>query len=435
MGVCVLAHSSSKATMTHLRASGGALSGTVPTPDLVFVVVALMLTHVAGMAAFLTVPVLAPVIGGELGISLKLAGVYTAVCYLGYVFTSPFTAGLVARLGGVRTCQLCLCGIAAGLSLSVLATPGLALPVLFASAFVAGIGHGPLTATGSQLLHVVAPVRRRALLFSLKQTGTPFGVVLIGAICPSLAQEIGWRGTILAASALVVVIAVLMQPLRRLHDSGRDPAHQVTLTGAFASLRLFREDRTLRALTLAAMAYGCSQFCFSAFFVVYQVEALGISHVDAGINLSIAQAAGAAGRVLWGVVADQWRPWRVLIAIGIATGLAGIAMALADPSWPGPLVTAAAMALGATAIGWNGVLLSEAARVAPQRAAAATGMVATLFAMAMVVAPTVFSTLVALTGSYVSGFLACAILALAGAAALAIVPAPAEGRGRFVAGN
>ena len=405
------------------------------TSDLVFVVTALMLTHVAGMAAFLTVPVLAPVIGTELGVPLKLAGVYTAVCYLGYVFTSPFTAGLVARLGGVRTCQLSLCGIAAGLALSVLATPAMALVVLFASAFLSGIGHGPLTAAGSQLLHEVAPARRRALLFSLKQTGTPFGVVLIGAICPGLAQEIGWRATVLAASGLVLVIAVLMQPLRRLHDSGRDPAHQVTLTGAFDSLRLFREDRTLRALTIAAMAYGCSQFCFSAFFVVYQVEALAITHVDAGINLSIAQAAGAAGRVLWGVVADHWRPWRVLIAVGIATGLAGIAMALADPTWPGPLVTAAAMALGATAIGWNGVLLSEAARVAPQRAAAATGMVATLFAMAMVVAPTLFSTLVALTGSYVTGFLACALLALAGAGALALAPSGEAARARASAGG
>lgn len=404
-------------------------------PDLVFVVVALMLTHVAGMAAFLTVPVLAPVIGADLGISLKLAGVYTAVCYLGYVFTSPFTAGLVARLGGVRTCQLCLLGIAAGLALSVLAVPGVGLAVLFISAFAAGLGHGPLTAAGSQLLHVVAPPRRRALLFSLKQTGTPFGVVLIGAICPSLAVLIGWHGTILAAAGLVVAFALLMQPLRRLHDAARDPAHAVTLTGAFESLRLFREDRTLRALTLAAMAYGCSQFCFSAFFVVYQVEALGVSHIDAGINLSIAQAAGVAGRVLWGVVADQWRPWRVLVAIGIATGLAGICMALADPTWPGPLITASAIALGATAIGWNGVLLSEAARAAPNRAAAATGMVATLFAMAMVVAPTLFSTLVALTGSYVSGFLACALLALAGAAVLALTPPVDIAEGRLAAGR
>jgi nitrate/nitrite transporter NarK len=222
----------------------------------------------------------------------------------------------------------------------------------------------------------------------------------------------------------VLGIAVLMQPLRRLHDATRDPEHAVTLSGAFQQLKLFREDATLRALTLAAMAYGCSQFCFSAFFVVYQVEALGTSHIDAGINLSIAQAAGAAGRVLWGVVADQWRPWRVLIAIGIATGLAGIAMALADPTWPGPLITAAAIAMGATAIGWNGVLLSETARAAPQRAAAATGMLATMFAMAMVVAPSVFSALVALTGNYDTGFLACAALAFAGAAALVAARRP-----------
>jgi len=388
-------------------------------PDLVFVVIALMLTHVAGMAAFLTVPVLAPVIGTELGVPLKLAGVYTAVCYLGYCFTSPFAGGLVRRLGGVRTCQLCLLGIAGGLALAVTATPEFALPVLFASAFVAGVGHGPLTAAGSQLLHLVAPERRRALLFSVKQTGTPLGVVMIGAISPTLAQEIGWHSTLIVTAALVLGIGVLMQPLRRMHDAARDPEHQVTLKGALQELKLFREDATLRALTLAAMAYGCSQFCFSAFFVVYQVEALDISHIDAGINLSIAQAAGAAGRVLWGVVADQWRPWRVLIAIGIGTGLAGIAMALASPAWPGPLVTASAIALGATAIGWNGVLLSETARAAPQRAAAATGMLATLFAMAMVVAPTVFSALVGLTGSYDTGFLACAMLAFAGAAALA----------------
>ena len=378
-----------------------------------------MLTHVAGMAAFLTVPVLAPVIGTELGVPLKLAGVYTAVCYLGYCFTSPFAGGLVRRLGGVRTCQLCLLGIAGGLALAVTATPEFALPVLFASAFVAGVGHGPLTAAGSQLLHLVAPERRRALLFSVKQTGTPLGVVMIGAISPTLAQEIGWHSTLIVTAALVLGIGVLMQPLRRIHDAARDPEHQVTLKGALQELKLFREDATLRALTLAAMAYGCSQFCFSAFFVVYQVEALQITHIDAGINLSIAQAAGAAGRVLWGVVADQWRPWRVLIAIGIGTGLAGIAMALASPAWPGPLVTASAIALGATAIGWNGVLLSETARAAPQRAAAATGMLATMFAMAMVVAPTVFSALVGLTGSYDTGFLACAMLAFAGAAALA----------------
>lgn len=410
--------------MTHIPAHGGSASGRFAAPDMVYVVGALMLTHVAGMAAFLTVPVLAPVIGSDLGVPLKLAGVYTAVCYLGYVFTSPFAGGLVERLGGVRTCQLCLVGIAAGLALAVLATPELALPVLFASAFVAGVGHGPLTAAGSQLLHLVAPVRRRALLFSLKQTGTPLGVVLIGAICPTLAQEIGWHATLLAAAGLVLGIALLMQPLRRLHDATRDPEHQVTLAGAFQQLRLFREDATLRALTLAAMAYGCSQFCFSAFFVVYQVEALDTSHIDAGINLSIAQLAGAAGRVLWGVVADQWRPWRVLIAIGIGTGLAGIAMAMANSSWPGPLITAAAIALGATAIGWNGVLLSETARAAPTRAAAATGMLASMFAMAMVVAPTLFSALVALTGSYDTGFLACAVLAFVGALVLAAARRP-----------
>jgi MFS-type transporter involved in bile tolerance (Atg22 family) len=76
-----------------------------------------------------------------------------------------------------------------------------------------------------------------------------------------------------------------------------------------------------------------------------------------------------------------------------------------------------------TAIGWNGVLLAEAARIAPSgRAGEATGMIATLFAMAMVVAPTAFAGLVSATGSYLVGFAACGVMAGFGALALALRP-------------
>lgn len=386
--------------------------------EMTFVIGMLMMTHVAGMAAFLTVPVLAPGIGPELGLRLSLAGIYTALCYLGYMFTGPFTGSLVARYGAARTSQMCMAGIAAGLVIGALAnTAGLAL-----SAVVAGLGHGPLTAAGSHMLSQVAPERRRSLFFGLKQTGTPLGALLIGVMCPWLMLQIGWRPTLLVMALIVLAVGLAMQPLRRRFDAHANPSHPITLGSAITAMRLFREDSRLRALTLAAMGFGCSQFCFSAFFVVFQVEALGIGHVDAGINLGLAQMTGAAGRVIWGLVADQTQPRRVLVAIGLGTAASALFLSQAEAGWVGPAITAAGMMVGATAIGWNGVLLAETARVAGHRAGEATGMLGTLFAAAMVFAPTIFSALVQITDSYASGFIACAAAAALASIVLAREP-------------
>jgi nitrate/nitrite transporter NarK len=91
------------------------------------------------------------------------------------------------------------------------------------------------------------------------------------------------------------------------------------------------------------------------------------------------------------------------------------------------------MLVGGTAIGWNGVLLAETARVAGHRAGEATGMLGTLFAVAMVFAPTIFSALVQLTGSYASGFMACAAAAALAAVVLARAPGLRHPRGSLTA--
>ena len=51
--------------------------------------IALLGTHLAGMGVFLTVPVLAPAIAAELGIAASLAGVHTALVYLGAMVSGP----------------------------------------------------------------------------------------------------------------------------------------------------------------------------------------------------------------------------------------------------------------------------------------------------------------------------------------------------------
>jgi hypothetical protein len=75
--------------------------------------------------------------------------------------------------------------------------------------------------------------------------------------------------------------------------------------------------------------------------------------------------------------------------------------------------------MGFTAVGWNGALLAETARLAPAgQVGTATAALGFVFAACMLVAPPAFSVLVGLTGGYQAGFALCAATALLGSLAL-----------------
>lgn len=384
-------------------------------PSVVTVLLALLAVHLAGMGAFLTLPVLAPLVAPSAGLPPSLAGLHTSIVYAGTLASGPLTGTLIARYGAVRLLQVSLVVIATGLAIATLG-PAWALAL---SALVCGVGHGPLTPSGSQVLHARAPARRRSLIFGIKQTGVPAGAALIGLAAPVIAISLGWRGAVLLVAAFGLFVALTLAPLRRTMDADADPTRPISWRGMLDSLGLFRRDPALRAITIAASAFGIGQFCFSSFFVVFQVEALGYELVAAGANLALAQLAGVVGRIGWGLVADHLSPAPVLRLLGVSIAAASAALALAGPHWPGAAVAAAGIAMGATAIGWNGVLLGEAARLAPPgQAGAATAMLGVVFALVMLAAPSAFSLLVQTTGGYAAGFGFCAAAGLVGALVL-----------------
>lgn len=393
---------------------------TAAGPSLTVLMLALLATHLAGMGAFLTVPVLAPAIAAETGLAASLVGLHTALVYAGALLTGPLTGPLIQRFGAVRVLQLGMLLVGAGIALAVLGQAW----ALALSAFVAGMGHGPVTPGGSHLLAERTPPRRRALVFSLKQAGVPVGAMLIAAIAPLIALFAGWRAGVLAIAATAVVVAIGLQPLRASLDADRDPRAggaglRALWRGAGGSLGLLRTDAALRRLTLMSCGYGVAQFCFITFFVAFQVTQLGTPLAEAGLRLALAQAAGVAGRIAWALMADRVGARLPLMACGIGAALAGLALAAAGPGWPVALVILAGIVMGATAVGWNGVMLAEAARIAPAgQVGGATAAVSFAFAVTMLVAPPAFSALVGLTGGYTAGFLLCVLAALGGAAAM-----------------
>ncbi len=381
---------------------------------------ALLGTHMAGMSAFLTVPVLATKIADETALPAALAGVHVALVYAGTLVSGPFVQGLLNRFGGIRMCQWALVMIALGLSLATIGTAW----ALAASALLCGFGHAPVTPAGSHLLHGRTPPRRRSLIFGLKQCGVPAGAMLVAALAPLAALTFGWRGGVLAMAAFCILLALLLQPLRaRLDaDSGTGwPARP--FADAARSLALLRDDARIRALSLMACGYGVSQFCFASFFVVWQVQVLGLGLAEAGFHLALAQVGGVLGRIFWAMAADRFGSPPVLAALGVGMVAGALLLAGAGPAWPVALIVATGVLMGATAIAWNGVLVAEIAQVAPTgMVGGATAALGFAFGATMVVMPTAFSALVGLTGSYTPGFLMCAAASALGL--LVLVKAP-----------
>jgi MFS family permease len=363
--------------------------------------------------------VLAPELAREMGVAPQWIGVFVGLVYVGAMLASIASTGFIARYGAIRVSQVCVLLCAAGI-LVVGLLPASLTGLLAAAAIVIGLGYGPITPASSQVLARTTPAAQMALMFSIKQTGVPAGAALAGALLPVAALVIGWRAALVSVGIVGLAVAVAAQSSRRMLDTDRAAGKAFSLKDTAARLKLVATTPALAELALLSFAYASVQVCLSSFLVVFLHDALSWSLVASGLALTCATVGGVLGRLLWGAVADNvLAPRRTLTVIGVAAGICGIAMAFASPAWPTWIVMPVAALFGATAIGWNGVQLSELARIAPPgHAGAVTGAAGFITFAGVVVGPPLFAALTALTHGYQAGFLVMAAVSLGAALAL-----------------
>jgi MFS family permease len=379
-------------------------------------VVTLALQAMVTMSA-LTVPVLAPEAAKDIGVDPDYIGIYASIIFMGAMTASLLSGAFVLRFGAIRTSQVCL--LLSGIGIA--AASGATVAILIASAMVLGIALGPATPSSSHVLARHTPARLRGLVFSIKQTSVPLGGMVAGLLVPLFVIELGWRGATWAVAAMCVALAIVVQPTRREFDTDLDQTGRLFSGNIIGPLTMVLRDRALRGPVLASFMFAGMQQTFSVFIVTYLVGALDMSLVKAGVALSVSQAGGIAGRILWGFVADLTGNARaVLGALGVASAIGTFACATFTVAWPFLAVLAVCAVVGATAIGWNGVYLAEIARLAPEgQAGRATGGALFVTFFGVVAAPVVFSGLAAFTGSYEAGF--AVLAASTGIAGLALL--------------
>lgn len=363
----------------------------------------------ASMAIF-SPPVFAPAAHDEIGVPASWVGLVTALTFASATVGALFSGGVIARVGALRMSQysLLLCG--AGISLL---STGYAWAVVL-GAIVMGIGYGPVTPSSSSILADRTPERVRNLVFSLKQTGVPIGGALAGAVVPLLILALGWRTGALIAGLACAVMAAAIQPYRRSVDLAPHVVPPTRSAGLLEPLRLVLGHPRLREMGFASAAFSGSQACLSTFLVVYLTQRVGFSLQGAGAALSTAMTAGIIGRIVWGIVADRGgKPRTMLGLIGVGMSLAAVLTASFGATWALAGIFAVAFLYGLTATGWNGIYLSEVARIAPPgRAAAATGASLAMTYAGVVLLPMLFWAIVGISDSYAAGYAAVAGLTL-----------------------
>jgi len=364
----------------------------------------------------LTVPsVLAPEVAPLLGLPAARVGLFVGLCYLCAMSSGLVAGGRIAGIGPVRTSQWAIA--AAGLGLVAVAIGGTWM--LLPAAIAIGAAYGLTHHAAAIVLGEHAPVERRGLFFSIKQTAVPLGIAVTGVVAPALYALLGWRGAVAALGLACIAGAFALGRSRREFDRPQPlpprpaQAWRIVVDPLMAGLR----DPALRRLGIVSFAYALTQVCFLTFLVSFLSVEHGFALALAAGVLAAAQVTSVFSRIFFGWVADRWiAPARLLPLLGIGMAVACALLGRLPVDAALALTVAVAMLCALTAVGWNGVFFAELARVAPPGGlAAATGTTQFMTFCGGMSGPVIFSEAISHGAAYGVAFQGLALVPLAAA--------------------
>ena len=371
-----------------------------------------------------TLPTIAPKLAEALGMEAALIGYQVSILFGGAVAGTLFGGSFTRRYGACRTMQISLALSAAGILMMIV--PSLA--AIVAGSLVAGFGQGILNSATAHLLVKYTVPARRNLLFSIKQSGVPFGGMLVALTAPAIALVFGWQWALVAVAILIAVLLALLAPVRAAWDDDRDVDADLSQQ-KFGGVPLVLHTPAIRWVSFAGLLFAAMQRCLITFTVVYLVAERGYSLIDAGVMLSMLHVGGIVGRLAWGWIADRYSSTAVLLAVAAITVVATFALMALDATWPRSAVYALFFVFGSAALGWNGVLHAETARLSPPGMASVVAGGSTFFVFGgVLLGPSLFAAAYTAIGSYSTTFVVVAVAAAAGGVLLLLARRAAPAR-------
>ncbi|MCB0879378.1 MAG: MFS transporter [Thermoleophilia bacterium] len=257
-------------------------------------------------------------------------------------------------------------------------------PLWFTIAILgSGLFGSAAHSAGGRAISAAFPVERHGLVLSIRHVAIPIGAALGGVVVPLTANAWGLPFTLFCAGVAGVVAAIGMAWLV--------PSSRSRAARAARAESAVRGSSPLRLPRMWLLAAGAGSLAFvqlgiGSFLTVQLVDRADTRLAVAAGIFTIAQLAGAAGRIILGVVSDRARSRvDVLLAVAGAVGVLVIA-SMAAPGGMAPALLQAAALVVVTSC--NGVVVAVAASFAPVgRTGATLGMQTTANALACSIAP------------------------------------------------
>jgi len=363
------------------------------------ILVVLTVTQIGASVAALSFGPLAPFLQETLNMTRAQVGICTSSLYLGCILVA-IPSGRLADRFGVRLVLLIGPAMMALFFLAISQTTS--HQMLWVMALFAGMGYGVINPSTTKAIISWFSARGRATAFGVKQSGVTAGAAIAAIMLPSLCLSLGMRNAIFIVGIVVMVLAILCYALNRdvplptvvkdgKRDEGRGIRHVIT-------------NRNIILLSLANLLYSSLQLSVSTYLVLYLKEKLLISVVMAGTYLATAQLCAGGGRVVWGIISDHLFGGRrkiVLVIIGIITTVTTLAMAALTVNTPRWLLLVSVALIGLSVLGRHGVSMIFVAEMAGKElAGTASGVLATIAYMGIILGPPAFGHIVDTTGSY-----------------------------------
>ena len=362
-------------------------------PILFVAITAMLIQQTVATTAKVGIPSLIPAVAQELQFDAELVLLYTAFYAFISLLCMAGCGGVIRRFGALRTSQFGCVLMGLGLALLPFANSAvLAFLFLTLAASFISLGSTAATPASSQILAVYAPRKWAPLVFSIKQTGVPAGVVISGLLLVPTAVTYGWRGALIGMAILCIFIAIMLQPLRERFDKDRDETAHPRLKDFKDNLCDVLNHGERRVLGLVAFSFVGMQSIYMGFTITYLFEDLAYSLEEAGKIVGMATVLAIPGRILWGWIGSTLVKPRLLmglLALVMACSTSFMGALQADWSRTACLLINCSVSL--SVLSWHGVLLAEVARLAPVgEAGRITGGVLAFGAIGQIIFPLLF---------------------------------------------
>ncbi|MFJ9844020.1 MFS transporter [Kitasatospora sp. NPDC101155] len=373
---------------------------------------------------------------GALGVHLQSA-LDLSTAQLGLLVSAaqlvPLAGLLVAGELLDRYSERWVVGIGAGMVGLALCAGSLApgYTVLLVALLVVGTGYSTVQPGGSKSVASWFDASQRGFAMGIRQAGLPLGAALASAVLPFVAEEFGWRATLLTGGFVALLGAGLFMGCYRRPPALPAPQDEEPSDPLAAQLRarlrMLREPSTVK-ITLSGTSLISVQCGVGILTVLYLHQASSVGAGQAALVLVASQGAGVAGRICLAAWSDRSRSGRyAVVLVCMAAAIAGLAV-LMTPAGRAPVIASGVFVwLGFFGFGWYGPWVAYVTEAAPPgKTGFALGLAMSVNQIAIVTVPPVLGLLVDLTSSFTP---ALALLSLLTVVALAVT-AEAELRTR-----